>query len=249
MESIPSDKIKIGANYLHSYYTSKSYFNSKIYNFSASFPISTRKNLIIKIPYLENKISYSKFCYCCCQKNKKYSGIGNIFIGYQSISNRDLNSALTLGLFLPTKDEDYIFNIFTDYYNYPYYLHDYFSIYANYAKHKFITEAFRFGYEVGPTISFNSEDDGTEFSLHYGIEISAYIKDFILNLEVVGQGFLTNGNYDNFFERFINMLNFGVLLDHDFFTPKIYYKIFLKDDVRKMLDGVLGVGVSFNIKT
>ncbi|MBI9073273.1 MAG: hypothetical protein JEY94_16850 [Melioribacteraceae bacterium] len=91
---------------------------------------------------------------------KKETGIANIFLGFQSKTGANKHSTFTFGAFLPTISEDISFwnSLVNDYYNFPQYMPNTVTIYTNFAKRIFITETFKFSYEVGPNfmVSFGN---------------------------------------------------------------------------------------------
>jgi len=66
------------------------------------------------------------------------------------------------------------------------------------------------------------------------------------NIEYLGIALLTSAT-NNFSNRLIHILNFGTLWKGSTITPKIFYKFYLKENMRNKIDGVLGIGITLSI--
>jgi len=225
---------------------------SGTYDLLFNIPISKKLNLVGDLPFIytdyEAKFRIDGFNY---NYNFDKSGLGNIFIGLQlkpeELKNR--MSFVTVGLNLPTANEDAAFSgIFYNYYKFEKYLSKTLGLYFNYAYHKIRNQGFYYGLEFGPNILVPTGDSraNTEILVHYGLSLGVQSKKIILNAELTGIGIVT-ASTDNFSDRLVNMLSFGSQWDGNFIIPKIFYKIYLKEELSDMIDGVLGIGVAVNI--
>ena len=64
-----------------------------------------------------------------------------------------------------------------------------------------------------------------------------------MSLEFVGVVVISE-DIRNFEDRFVNMLNVGGQWDGGIVKPMIYYKYYLREEIRHTIDGVLGIGVN-----
>ncbi len=246
LQSIPSDKLQVGFSFEKPFYASSintSALNGN-YQLSANLPLSDKINLVFNFPYINTNYQvdygFGKFDY-----NK--SGIGNIFIGAQmkAGSQTEVKSFFTFGIFLPSADEQVSLNGFlSSYYDFQKYIPNSLGFYFNYAYHKLNAEGFSYGLELGPDLLIPTKGDNTEdeFLMHYGIISGYQINKLALNIEFVGVMMISE-KIDNFSDRFVNMLNFGVQWKETAVIPRIYYMIYLRQEMRQMIDGTLGIGV------
>jgi len=249
LQSLPSNKSKFNIRFLKPYFASdfESSTMSGVYELSFNIPISTEMNLISTIPYssynLEANFGLWKYKF-------KEHGFGNIFIGAQTnpeiIDNK--NSIYSFGLFLPTAEEDVgNWSAFANYYEFHQFIPNSLTLYFNYAYHNINKNGFRYGFEIGPNILIPTKDDNaeTEIYAHYGISSGYQANKLLLNLELIGIAIILE-DIDNFDDRFIHLLNFGAAWTENIITPKIFYKIYLKEDFNDFVDGVLGIEISIS---
>ncbi len=250
LQTIPNNKIQFGFNFNKAFYTSHTDMSasSGVYQLYVNIPVSSKLNIIGDIPYLNTSYDinygFGEFSY-------SENGFGNIFVGIQTKPKMmdDKRSIFTLGLFLPTAAEQASLNgVLADYYNFSKYLPNTFGFYFNYAYHRINTEGFNYGLELGPNLLIPTKNNNSETELfaHYGIIAGYQIDKLLLNLEIIGIAVISQ-DIDNFGDRFINMLNIGAQWRESTVTPKIFYKIYLRDDIRHNIDGVLGIGVNISI--
>jgi hypothetical protein len=176
--------------------------------------------------------------------NRDNSGLGNLFIGLQTRPvNDEGNSYFTAGFYLPTAEEG-VLNYFSDYYHLQKFIPSSLSVYMNYAYHKRMSELSLISIEAGPDIMIPTGEGGndTEFFFHYGGSAGVQIKKFLLNVELTGIAVLSE-DIDDFGDRFINQIGFGAHWKEDLFAAKIFYRIFLRDELSEMVDGILGIGI------
>ena len=250
LQTIPNDKIQFGINFNKAFYASHTEMSalSGVYQLYVNIPVSSKLNIICDIPYLNTSYDIN---YGFSQFSYTQNGFGNIFVGFQTKPKIPDNrrSIFTLGLFLPTAAEQASVNgVLADYYNFSKYLPNTFGFYFNYAYHHINTEGFNYGLELGPNllIPTKSNNSETEFFAHYGIIAGYQINKLLLNLEIVGIVVISQ-DIDNFGDRFINMLNIGAQWKGAIVTPKVFYKIYLRNEIRHNVDGVLGIGVNISI--
>ena len=251
LQSIPTDKLQVGFSFEKPFYASTlttSGLNGN-YQLTMNLPLTEKINLVWDIPFINNSYEidygFGKYSY-------HKSGIGNIFIGTQMKTGSafDTKSVFTFGLFLPSANEETaLFGMLVDYYDIQKYIPNSFGIYFNYAYHKIKDEGFSYGLELGPDllIPTKGEYSEDEFLIHYGIITGYQIQKLELNIEFIGFMMISE-HVENFGDRFMNMLDFGVQWKAAYVIPKIFYMIYLKQDMRNMVDGTLGIGVTVPIK-
>jgi len=250
LQLIPTEKNQIGFSFEKQFYNNNNNLSalSGIYQLYLDIPISNKFNIIGNIPFLntsyEIDYGFGKYDY-------DENGFGNIFVGMQTnpeiVNNRI--SIVTFGLFLPTGEKDVASGGFlTDYYYIQKYIPNSLGLYFNYAYHRSNENGINYGLEVGPNILVPTEGETseTEVFLHYGFALGYQMEKIILNVEFTGIGIVTQA-VDNFEDRLIHSLNFGGQWKGDVITPKIFYRIYLREELRDMIDGVLGVGINVSI--
>lgn len=252
LQMSPSDKTQLGLNFDKPYYNSDFDLStlSGVFQLHVNIPVSSKFNIIGNIPFINSsyEVDYGYGGNYSYDEN----GLGNIFIGMQTnpeiVDHR--RSIITFGLFLPTGDEDVAFEgLFTNYYDLQKYFVNFLGLYFNYAYQKNNADGINYGIEVGPNILIPTEDNGseTEVFLHYGFDLGYQIEKILVNVEFLGLGIITQ-DADNFDDRLIHSLAFGGQWNAGIITPKVYYRIYLKEEIKEMIDGVLGLGIniSFN---
>lgn len=249
LQTIPSNKKQFGISFNKPFFSTDRNLStlSGVYQLYANIPLSSKLNIIGNIPYINT--SYD-FYYPFGHYSFSASGLGNVFIGLQTkpkvLENR--RSTFTFGLYLPTASEEASYNgALSDYYYFSKYIPNSIGLHFNYAYHYINTEGFNYGLELGPNLLIATKGSSeTELFIHYGIITGYQINKLLLNLEVVGVAIISE-DIENFGDRFINMLNIGAQWRGTVVTPKVFYKIYLRDEIRHTVDGVLSIGVNVSI--
>jgi hypothetical protein len=250
LQSLPDTTKQFEFRFDKSFYSSNvdmSMF-SGTYQLNFNIPISSKLNLISSIPYINTNYEvdgyYEKHTY-----NKK--GLGNIFIGIQTntkITNNS-RSVFSAGVYLPTAEENIaIYGLYSNYYDLQKFAPNNFGVYFNFANHRISGDNFNFVFEVGPNFIIPTGDNSSngELFIHFGFDAGYKIDKLCFNVELLGMAIITE-QPDDFIDRFVNMLNFGAQWKGALVSPKLFYKIYLKEEMSDMIDGVLGVGVTFSI--
>jgi hypothetical protein len=252
LQTIPSDKMQFGFNFNKEFFSNNSIGVSNlsgVYQLNFNIPISSDLNIIGDIPYVITNYEFNLGFFGVYRYSE--NGFGNVFIGLQTKPELVENekSIFTFGLFLPTASKEASFDGLTaDSYYFPKYYPNAFSLYFNYAYHQINSEGLNYGLELGPNVLIPTKENnsGAEFFIHYGLMGGYQINRLLLSLEFVGYGILSE-EVENFGDRFINMVNIGAQWKDATVTPTIYYKIYLRDEIRHNIDGVLGIGVMVSI--
>lgn len=249
-QTIPSDKMQFGFSFDKPFYPHNTNMSvlSGVYQLSFNIPVSSKLNMIGSVPFISTKyeIDYGLIKY-------KYdkSGFGNIFIGAQTNPGIMDNgkSIISFGLFLPTAEEQIAYNgLYINYYDIQKYIPNSLGLYFNYAYFKVNNEGFNYGLEVGPNVLIPTEGKNSEAELfiHYGVNAGYQVNKLLFNAEFSGIAIISQ-QVDNFGDRLINLLGFGAQWKESRITPKIFYRIYLREEMRNVIDGVLGVGVTVSI--
>lgn len=250
LQTIPGNKMQFGFSFNKPFYSENSNMSTStgVYQLYFNIPVSSKLNIIGSIPYINTSgdidYGFGKF-------NYSENGLGNIFIGLQTVPGirENRKSIFSFGLSLPTADEEAATKgLMADYYGIQKYVPKSLGVYFNYAYHKLNKEGFRYGFELGPNLLIPTKSNGaeTEFYMHYGINTGYQVNKLLFNVEFIGIAIISE-DIDNFGDRFKNSINFGLQWKETKVIPKIFYKIYLKKEMRDRIDGVLGIGVSVSI--
>ena len=247
LQYISNKKNQFNFNYAHPFYGGGRSLStlSGVYQISADIPISPKLNIIANVPYINTSYDINLGFY---HYGYSENGIGNVFIGLQTngamLNNK--RNLFTVGVYLPTSSEIASLNgVSADYYHISKYIPKMWGIYFNYAFHKLNPKGFHYGFEVGPDLLLPSGNSNStsEFLAHYGILAGYQVNQISLNMEFVGV-LNISGGFQQFGDRFVNMFNIGAQWKGENIVPMLYYKIYLRDDIRNTVDGVLGLGVN-----
>ena len=250
LQMIPREKKQFGFSFDRQIYDSDISLStlSGVYQLYVNLPVSAKFNIIGNLPFVNTSYEVD---YGFGKYNYDKNGLGNLFIGMQTnpeiIDNK--RSIITFGIFLPTADEKASSGgVLTNYYDIQKYFANTLGLYFNYAYQHINRNGINFGLEIGPNIIIPTKDEGseTEAFLHYGVGLGYQIEKILVSAEFLGIGIVTQ-DVDNFEDRLIHSLNFGGQWKGETITPKIYYRIYLKEEFRKTIDGVWGFGINISI--
>ena len=221
-----------------------------VYNANVNIPVSSGLNIIGSIPFIYTSYERSflgfKFDY-------SEQGLGNIFIGIQTNSQKVNNrkSVFSFGLSVPTaSDKITASEYFSDYYNFRQFFNDAWGIYGNYAYHNLSPQGLVYSIEAGPDFILFEEKaskSDMEAFLHFGISAGYKFNKILVSSEFTGIMIVTE-DVDNFTDRFVNQFSLGLQWLGKSFTPKLYYRLFVNDDLSDAIDGILGVGVTYRVQ-
>ncbi|KAA3611022.1 MAG: hypothetical protein D8M58_13655 [Calditrichaeota bacterium] len=251
MQGFPSNRAQFAVSFMKSWLDSPTDYStfSGLYELSANIPITLNYNFVTSLP-----ISNVKWEVNLRVENEpefEESGVGNVFIGVQSnneVTDGRRSSAL-FGVFLPTADEKAApFGLLPNAYEMQKYSPDIITLYFNYAVQKTNNNGFRFGFEIGPSVFVPTGDNkaDTEFVAHFGLNMGIETPKIYFGLEFIGIAIISE-DVDEFTDRFINALDFGVAYKGKNITPKLFYKIYVDEDFERMVEGVLGIGLEASL--
>ena len=156
-----------------------------------------------------------------------------------------------MGIFLPTAKDDFypmFLSVYSNFYELQKYFPDLLTIYGNYAYFRNQSRGAIFGVEIGPNLFlFTKGKQRNELYAHYGIFGGFKLTSITFSAELEGLAIIT-GYQDNFEDRFVHSLAFGAQWTGSNIRPGIYYQIYLKEDIRDFVDGVLGIKVDVDLK-
>ncbi|MCU0644172.1 MAG: transporter [bacterium] len=209
---------------------------SGTYDFYLNIPMNREFNIFASLPF-------STFS---AEDEDSESGIGNIYIGFQTKPSSGLGSkaSLSFGVFLPTATDEMspaILGAYSNYYELQKYVPDMLTVYGNYS---FLSNQSRgaiFGVELGPNLFIPTKEGGqVELFAHYGISGGFKLNKIMLSAELTGLAIISE-DIDDFADRFIHSLAFGAQWTGGTIRPTIFYQIYLDEEYRDFIDGVLGI--------
>ena len=150
----------------------------------------------------------------------------------------------------PTADDDLghlLYGVFTNTEEMFKYFPDAMTLTGNYAYINHDESGLRLGLQVGPDLLIPTDDGGdTEFLMHYGLTAGYSGERFAALTELMGLMYVTE-DFDEFSDRFAHSIDFGVSYVSPHFMPGVFYKIWLKEDLSDVVDGVFGVVLDFTM--
>jgi hypothetical protein len=250
LQNIPDEKKQIGLRFDKPFYSEDLFSTaalSGVYELNLNIPVSKKLNIIAAVPYIYTDYEVD---YLLGTAEYKEDGIGNIFIGLQTRpeSPGDSRTTISFGLTLPTADEQAAFSgSMVNYYYLQKYLPNNLGFYFNYAFHKIPEQGFHYGFEGGPNFLVATKEGRTsELFFHYGANAGYQIEKFLINAELLGI-MIVSEDVDKFGDRFVHLLDFGFHWRGDVISPKIFYEIYLKDEINDYIKGILGIGLTLSI--
>ncbi|MBU0474476.1 MAG: hypothetical protein KKF62_09960 [Bacteroidetes bacterium] len=250
LQTLPDTTKQFGFSFDKTFYSSNYNMSafSGVYQVYLNIPISSKLNLISSIPYINTNYDFETSWW---KYHYEKQGIGNIFIGIQTNKKiiNNSRSVFSVGVYLPTAEKNAAINgLYSNYYDLQKFAPNTMGIYVNYAHHRISRENFNVVFEVGPNFILPTGDNNAngELFIHYGFDAGYKANNLLFDVELLGVVILTE-DIDNISDRFVNMLNFGTQWKGSVVSPKIFYKIYLKDEISDMIDGVLGIGVTVAI--
>lgn len=252
LQSSPKNKIQLGLSFDKAIFSNTNVNLSAltgIFNFDLNIPVSQKLNIIGKIPILnyQSDISDPYIADGVTAHDVSETNFGNLFIGLQtnhkSVEYR--RSIYTFGVFLPTAQSEALYGLFYNFYDLQFYFTDAIGLYFNYMYEKNSEEGFNYSLEIGPDIAIPTHKTGadTEIFIHYGLNLSYQIYKIRVNAEILGYGIVTQ-EVDDFTDRFTNLINVGLQWKESNIIPKIFYRVYLREDMKESIDGIWGVGVN-----
>ncbi len=239
LQDPPVDKTRFSFQYLRPDFKgddSLSFF-SGAYDLTVSIPVGSQLNIVGALPFATLGV-----------EDETESGIGNIYLGlrHRLKSTAEKGLSLSLGVFLPTMPEDkwsvFLMGVYSNYYEFQKYMPNVLTVYGNVAYHHIKSEGLMLGMEIGPKLAIPTKDSegDTELFLHYGLSAGFRTGGVAFKAELAGIGIITE-EADNFGDRFVHMLAFGVQWVRGSIRPGIFYKIYLKEELRDIVSGVIGI--------
>ncbi len=244
-KNIPKDVPQIGLRFLRPSFESDADLStlSGIYDVTLSLAVNEKWSIDASFPYTNVSSGGD---------GDSNGYMGNIYAGMQHISRKGSRSTIvSFGAFMPTGDdalEHMIFGILTNYEDMFKYYPETWTLYGNFAYFDIKKGGARLGLEIGPDLMIPTGDDGDdpEFLMHYGLTAGYQGESIAAMTELIGMVWLTE-DFDDSGDRFAHSINFGVSYVSEHFMPGVFYKIYLKDDFRDLVDGVLGVNLEFTM--
>jgi hypothetical protein len=247
----PKDRPQIGLRYLHPYFASPNVDFSDIsgvYDIYANIPVGSKINVVVSVPIMTMKYETSWYEF---DKN----GLGNIHIGmqYRSEAAYHQGSNVALGVFLPTASDEHgkyelsMLSALTNNHELQKYLPDLLTFHCNFAYFGYqplSSGRTIFGIEAGPYVLIPTGGIGDpELFTHHGLAMGLQLYDFAIIAEVLGLAIVSE-DIRNFRDRFDHELAFGLQWVGG---VSVFYKVYLDEDNRDVVDGVLGIKIEFGM--
>jgi hypothetical protein len=238
-ETLPKDRPQIGCRYLHPFFDSPHIdltAFSGIYELYTNIPLSPRINIVGSIPFMTMDYETSWYKY-------DEEGIGNIHIAmqYHPAAAENRSSNVAFGVFIPTASDKWdlsLLSMFTDNYGFPKYFSDMLTFHGNVVRHSMNPRGTLLGTEMGAYFVIPTEGSGDpELFMRYGLTAGFHHLDFAIFAELLGLAIVSEGDMD-FGDRFDHEVTFGINWRRG---PGVFYKIYLDEENRDVVSGVLGV--------
>ncbi len=244
LQTMPKNVSQLGLRFMRPNFEEDAELSllSRTYDLYVNIPVSSKINLVGSLP----------FTTFAAKDEDSESGIGNIYVGFQTkpVPEFGNKSSLSMGVFLPTATDEaspMFLGIYSNYYEFQKYISDLVTVYGNYSYQKDQSSGPVFGVEIGPNLFIPTKDDGeAELFAHYGISGGFKITNVTLSAEIVGLALISE-DVENFEDRFIHSLAFGAQWTGNNIRPGVFYEIYLKEDLRDVVDGVLGIKIDASL--
>jgi hypothetical protein len=243
-KSVPGERPKIGLRYLRPSFKNDVDLStfSGIYDLRMNLPINNKWSIDATFPLTRYAVG----------DEDSESFIGNVYAGMQYLSRTgNATGTVSFGAYLPTADDDLsnlFFGMFTNFEDFFKYYPDALTLYGNYSYINVSDGGLRLGLEIGPDllVPTGEGDDDVDFLVHYGLTAGYRGERFAALSELIGVAWVT-GDWDDFGDRFLHSIDFGVSYVSPRFMPGVFYKIYLKDEFSDIVDGVLGVDIEVTL--
>jgi hypothetical protein len=237
-QNMPKNRSELGLRFMRPNFNRDGDLSllSGTYDFYVNIPVSPKINLVGSLPYT----TFS------AKGEDTESGIGNIYVGFQTkqVSEFGNKSSLALGIFLPTATDDFspmFLGLYSNYYEIQKYIPDMLTVYGNYSYCKDQSRGAIFGIEIGPNLFIPTKGDGdVELFAHYGIFGGFKLASVTFSAELEGLAIISE-DIDDFEDRFVHSFAFGAQWTGSNVRPTIFYEIYLKEEYKDVVDGVLGI--------
>lgn len=172
------------------------------------------------------------------------SGLSNIFLGIQyKTSKKDhVNSALNVGIYLPSASEEAQNGGITNLFDFPKYQYKTTDIHLGYNYFYNYSNGLRLGFELGSDVSIpigeNSGD--TELFGKYGVSLlytatsGLYLQSELLGISLISE----DGGFD---ENSFHTYSFGLGYNGKKVGAGLYYRNYFDDFLSNGFDGILGI--------
>jgi len=211
---------------------------SGIYTVYGLFNLKNNWSIYSEIPIIIAKNDY-----------EKENGLGNVLIVLRKALNENRSSQISFGAYLPTfGKEKYLkqeIGILSNIYRLPQFIEGV-TVYGNFSHCLPEEKKGLFGFEIGPDIAIPTGEGDVELLLHFGIKGGYRFSKVLLWSEFNSITVITESGLD-IDEMIQSQLLFGGQLDLGKIDPGIFYTIPLKEYMREVTSGILGIKVSFEI--
>lgn len=259
LEDYPADKARITLKYMHPNLKDLSYIHyhqdeisvySGVYDLSFNFRLAGKRkvNLEVSLPLLVNHLKTEPL-----YGPQREAMIGNLYVGFQYRLKATPKKGTTLsaGVYLGTTPDN-------KHDTYSMALHTSFIGFADYQAHRLIltgnmasyhtTGPFRFGYEAGPAMVFETENAGYMepfLYIHYGIFGSFRAAFVTLRAELAGFLVVAGEREGLNMSPDTKTVAVGAHFGRGRIRPGLFYKKCLTERNRRRVNDVLGFQIQF----
>jgi len=241
-QTMPKDKPQFGLRFMRPNFDGDDDLSllSGTYDLYFNIPVSPKLNLVGSLPYT----------IFSAKGEDSEGGIGSIYVGIQTKPMTE-NSSLSMGVFLPTATDEFspmLLGLYSNNYEFHKYISDMLTVYGNFSYSRTHSRGAIFGLEIGPNLFIPTKGDGdVELFAHYGIFGGFKLTRVTFSAELEGLAIISE-DIDDFEDRFNHSVAFGAQWIGSNIKPGVYYQIYLKEDFRDYVDGVLGIKVDVDLK-
>ena len=244
LQDLPVHNTKFGFRYLRPDFDGADCLSllSGIYDFSVSIPVSSKLNIEASVPFVTIADT--------CGWDSTENAVGNIYVGLRHFlkSTAEKGITLSLGVFLPTVSENdyspYFFAASTNYYEFQKYIPNVMTVYGNIAQFLIKSNGLLLNMEIGPDVWIPARGnwEGMELLVHYGLSAGYRMNAFTFKAELGGRKVITESG------NFTHIVALGVQSHRGSFRPGIFYKMYLNEEMREGISGVIGIKFDIVLK-
>jgi hypothetical protein len=238
MQNRPEETTRIGCRFMRANFSgdSRQSLLAGTYDLAVTTPLGSQISAIVSLPF--NRFAV--------EDGISENSVGNLYLGIQAgrvTAGRARD--FSFGIYLPTASEDKPFaagiGTIANLHELQRSLPNLLTLYGNFAFRCFKENGAFFGIEFGPQWSVVTVNGSpSDLYAHYGIRSGIQFAEVAVFAELVGIAIVTE-DLNKFSDHFVHSLDFGIQLILSKVRPGVFYAIPLKDEMRDVLDGVLGI--------
>ncbi|MCP5050959.1 MAG: hypothetical protein GY940_27595 [bacterium] len=255
LEDSSSGQFNLGLRFFHPNFEAGNNFSalSGTYDISLSVPLS--RGLSIKGVLPVATVS---------SDGESESEVGNIYVGLQKrlMAGRSQSLSISAGVFLPTLGDfdnlsASVMGFYSNYLEFFKYMPETMTFYGNVSYYRGNRSGLMFGFEAGPyVVTDQSEFGDTVILLHYGVTAGYRASSVLLKAEFAGIATFEDGGLGVPFTstanepgKTFNAVAFGLQWNYRNLRPGLFYKLYLREDMRDVVKSVVGFKLDISFRT